>query len=75
MNADRKPRSATDLCQSLPVTLHFGIGLGWAWKLLVFISGILPLALGITGLMIYVKRRAVKRPLREAEVAVTQPAE
>ena len=72
---DPRRYSISDKFLNLQHTLHFGIGLGWAWKLLVFISGILPLALGITGLMIYVKRRAVKRPLSEAEVAVTQPAE
>lgn len=60
---------------NLQHTLHFGIGMGWLWKVLVFISGILPLALAITGLMIYVKRRAAKRPLSEAEAAVSQPAE
>ena len=72
---DPRRYSISDKFLNLQHTLHFGIGLGWAWKVLVFISGILPLALGITGLMIYVKRRAVKRPLSEAEVAVTQPAE
>jgi len=65
----------SDKFLNLQHTLHFGIGLGWLWKVLVFVSGILPLALGITGLMIYVKRRAAKRPLSEAEGAVSQPAE
>ena len=72
---DPRRYSISDKFLNLQHTLHFGIGLGWAWKMLVFISGILPLALAITGLMIYVKRRAAKRPLSDAEAAVSQPAE
>ena len=72
---DPRNYSIGDKFLNLQHALHFGIGLGWLWKILVFISGILPLALAITGLMIYVKRRAAKRPLSEAEGAVTQPAE
>jgi uncharacterized iron-regulated membrane protein len=71
---DPRRYSISDKFLNLQHTLHFGIGLGWLWKVLVFISGILPLALGVTGLVIYVKRRAVKRPLAEA-AAATQPAE
>ena len=72
---DPRNYSLSDKFLNLQHTLHFGIGLGWVWKVLVFISGILPLALAITGLMIYVKRRAVKRPIRESQGAVGQPAE
>ena len=35
-----------------PAHAPFRHRLGWVWKVLVFVSGILPLALGITGLMI-----------------------
>jgi uncharacterized iron-regulated membrane protein len=72
---DPRNYSIGDKFLNLQHAMHFGIGLGWLWKILVFVSGILPLALAITGLMIYVKRRAAKRPLAEAEPAVTQPAE
>jgi uncharacterized iron-regulated membrane protein len=72
---DPRRYSISDKFLNLQHTLHFGIGLGWLWKVLVFVSGILPLALGITGLMIYVKRRAVRRPLSDAQAAVSQPAE
>jgi uncharacterized iron-regulated membrane protein len=72
---DPRNYSIGDKFLNLQHTLHFGIGLGWLWKILVFVSGILPLALAITGLMIYVKRRAAKRPLADAEGAVSQPAE
>ena len=72
---DPRKYSISDKFLNLQHALHYGIGLGWVWKVLVFISGILPLALGITGLMIWVKRRATKRPVPQAETAVSQPAE
>ena len=53
--------SLGDKFLNLQHTLHFGIGLGWVWKVLVFISGILPLALAVTGVVMWLKRRSVKR--------------
>lgn len=58
---DPRNYSTGDQFLNLQHALHFGIGLGWVWKMLVFVSGILPLALGITGLTIWLKRRATKR--------------
>jgi uncharacterized iron-regulated membrane protein len=73
---DPRNYSIGDKFLNLQHALHFGIGLGWAWKVLVFVSGILPLALAITGLMIYLKRRAAKRLIvPQTEGAVSQPAE
>jgi uncharacterized iron-regulated membrane protein len=72
---DPRTYSIGDKFVNLQHTLHFGIGLGWVWKVLVFISGILPLALAITGLVIYLKRRATKRLVPQAQGAVSQPAE
>jgi len=72
---DPRNYSLGDKFVNLQHTLHFGIGLGWVWKVLVFISGILPLALAITGLVIYVKRRATKRLVSQPEGAISQPAE
>jgi uncharacterized iron-regulated membrane protein len=72
---DPRTYSIGDKFVNLQHTLHFGIGLGWLWKVLVFISGILPLALAITGLVIYLKRRATKRFVPQAEGALSQPAE
>jgi uncharacterized iron-regulated membrane protein len=63
---DPRTYSIGDKFLNLQHALHYGIGLGWVWKVLVFISGILPLALAITGLMIWVKRRAVKRVVPDA---------
>ena len=72
---DPRTYSTGDKFLNLQHALHFGIGLGWVWKVLVFVSGILPLALAITGLVIYLKRRATKRLVPQVEGAVSQPAE
>jgi uncharacterized iron-regulated membrane protein len=63
--------SIGDKFLNLQHTLHFGIGLGWVWKVLVFISGILPLALAVTGFVMWWKRRSVKKLVPEP---VFQPA-
>ncbi|HYM17614.1 MAG TPA: PepSY-associated TM helix domain-containing protein [Micropepsaceae bacterium] len=49
--------------------LHFGVGLGPVWMMLVFFSGLLPLLFAITGLTVWWKRR---RPLSEPAL---KPAE
>ncbi|HXJ02871.1 MAG TPA: PepSY-associated TM helix domain-containing protein [Micropepsaceae bacterium] len=41
--------------------LHFGVGLGWVWTVLVFLSGLLPLLLAITGLTVWWKKRVLKK--------------
>jgi uncharacterized iron-regulated membrane protein len=62
---DPRTYSLGDKVLNLQHAIHFGIGLGWIWKILVFVSGLLPLALGITGLTIWLKRSA-RRPVPEA---------
>jgi uncharacterized iron-regulated membrane protein len=52
--------------------LHFGLGLGIVWKVLVFLSGFLPLLFAITGLRMWQIRRAQKRAVPEGLAA---PAE
>ena len=49
--------------------LHFGVGLGLLWKVLVFLSGLLPLLLAITGLTVWWKKRQVKKAKDIAEVS------
>ena len=51
--------------------LHFGFGLGVVWKVLVFLSGFLPLLFAITGLRMWQIRRAQKRAVPEG---LTAPA-
>ncbi len=42
--------------------IHFAVGLPWIWKALVFLSGLLPLLLAITGTSIWwLRRRATRR--------------
>jgi uncharacterized iron-regulated membrane protein len=56
--------------------LHFGVGVSWLWKSLVFLSGLLPLMLAVTGASIWWLKRRPSRARATAEAAaVTQPAE
>lgn len=43
--------------------LHEGSGLGWGWKILVFLSGLLPLLFSITGISMWLLKRH-RRPAR-----------
>jgi uncharacterized iron-regulated membrane protein len=36
--------------------LHFGVGLGWFWTILVFLSGLLPLLFAVTGITMWWKK-------------------
>lgn len=48
-------------------TLHFGQGLGWVWRTLVFLSGLLPAMFAVTGAAMWLtKRRARGRVHRRA---------
>jgi uncharacterized iron-regulated membrane protein len=49
--------------------LHFGVGLGPVWMVLVFLSGLLPLLLAITGITVWWKRR---RPLPEGAAGAAE---
>ena len=50
--------------------LHAGEGLGWTWKILVALSGLLPLVFGITGIAMWLIRRRARN--RIAQRTVTQ---
>jgi uncharacterized iron-regulated membrane protein len=50
--------------------LHAGEGLGWTWKILVALSGLLPLIFGITGCAMWLMRRRARN--RIAQRTVTQ---
>jgi uncharacterized iron-regulated membrane protein len=49
--------------------IHFAVGLPWIWKGLVFLSGLLPLLLAITGASIWWLRRRAPRRMTAAEGA------
>jgi uncharacterized iron-regulated membrane protein len=45
---------------NLQHAIHFGVGLGPVWMVLVFLSGLLPLLLAVTGITIWWKRRRLR---------------
>ena len=49
--------------------LHFGVGLGWLWTILVFLSGLLPLIFVITGLTIWWNKPKALRDRTNAEAS------
>ncbi len=52
--------------------LHYGLGLGVVWKVLVFFAGFLPLLFAITGLRMWQLKRSRRQTLPEGLAA---PAE
>jgi len=54
---DPRNYAATDQVLNWQHNLHFGVGLGWIWMILVFLSGLMPLLFAITGLTVWWKRR------------------
>jgi uncharacterized iron-regulated membrane protein len=63
-----------DRLLNLSYAIHFAVGLPWIWKGLVFLSGLLPLLLAITGASIWWLRRRATRRTTAAE-GVAAPAE
>ena len=55
--------------------LHFGVGLGLVWTILVFISGLLPLLFAVTGITVWWKKRAAGKPRAEARAFVADETE
>jgi uncharacterized iron-regulated membrane protein len=47
--------------------LHAGEALGWAWKILVFLSGFLPLLFAVTGVIMWWMKRSRRRSPRAAQ--------
>jgi len=45
--------------------LHAGEGLGWTWKILVALSGLLPLIFGITGIAMWLWRRRARQRIQQ----------
>jgi uncharacterized iron-regulated membrane protein len=41
--------------------IHFGQGLGWAWRILVCLSGLLPVIFAYTGIAMWLVRRGARR--------------
>ena len=58
---DPRTYSISDRVLNLQYALHLGVGLGWVWTVLVFLSGLLPLFLAVTGVTIWWKKRHARR--------------
>lgn len=72
---DPRAYSLRDRVLNWLYALHFAVGLPWFWKALVFLSGLLPLALAVTGANIWwLKRRSTRRAVTAAE-GIASPAE
>ncbi len=76
--ATHDPRAFT-LGESVSVwqrALHGGYGLGWVWKILTFLSGLLPVLFAITGIsMWWLRRRKKARAATVARRRSAAPAE
>jgi uncharacterized iron-regulated membrane protein len=55
--------------------LHFGVGLGWFWTVLVFLSGMLPSLLAITGITVWWRRRQARKSISRADAGAVEPAQ
>jgi uncharacterized iron-regulated membrane protein len=60
---DPRHYSAADRALNVLYALHFSLGTGPLWTFLVFVAGLLPLFLAITGLTIWWKKRQARRRL------------
>lgn len=49
--------------------VHDGAGMGIVWQLIIFLGGIAPAVLGVTGIAMWLRREARKRRLAEPAVA------
>jgi uncharacterized iron-regulated membrane protein len=74
----RNPRlySTGETIMAWQHAVHAGHGLGWVWKILVFLSGLLPAVFTVTGVsMWWIKRRARKDAERRGALAPPALAE
>jgi uncharacterized iron-regulated membrane protein len=75
----RDPRRLTagETVMAWQHALHAGAGLGWLWKILVFLSGLMPTVFAITGTSMWLLKRRSRRAAaaRMETAAVPQPGE
>ncbi len=63
---DPRDHGIVEQVVNLQNALHYGAAYGTLWKIVVFVSGFLPLFFAVTGLSIWWARRRVTRPASEA---------
>lgn len=73
--SDPKDFTAGETIQAWQRGLHGGEGLGWAWKVLVFLSGLLPLLFSITGIAMWWIKRRRRQGSRAGADALRVPGE
>ncbi len=72
---DPKDYSAGETMLAWQRPLHAGDGLGWPWRILVFLSGLMPVVFAITGIWMWVLKRRAGRLVRRSSLAATKAAE
>lgn len=73
--APREPREASGGVARLMRRLHDGTDMGIVWQVIIFLGGILPAILGITGIVMWWRARGWKSRLKARGRARLQPAE
>jgi len=58
------PRRAPDTVSPLMRRIHDGNEMGLAWQLIIFLGGLAPAVLGVTGVIMWLRRQARQKALR-----------
>jgi uncharacterized iron-regulated membrane protein len=72
---DPEDFSAGEAVMTWQRPLHAGRGLGWTWRILVFLSGFLPLLFVITGISFWWLKRRTRMATQARRAVVFNPAE
>jgi uncharacterized iron-regulated membrane protein len=57
---DPQKYTVGDRVLNVGYAMHFSLGMGWVWTLLVFLAGLLPLFLAVTGTTVWWMKRRVR---------------
>jgi uncharacterized iron-regulated membrane protein len=71
---DRKPDSAGGLARTMR-NIHDGTDMGLAWQIVIFLGGLLPATLAVTGIIMWWRARGWRAKLRGRMEAAAAPAE
>lgn len=69
-----KPRDTTETTARLMRRIHDGTGMGLIWQIVIFLGGILPAILAITGIIMWWRARKWRRDLARRQKAKAKPA-
>lgn len=65
--ASRGPRARTDEISPLMRRIHDGNEMGIVWQAVIFVAGLAPALLGITGIVMWLRRRARRRAMQHGQ--------